>query len=1694
MNITACLIGKYPGVMMQGDHLDLLQTLVQILSTCKNSFVMTQLFRQEIAGNIHSPIQDSTGLNNGPSPFVEALLRWLIPARDPEEDVKFSGNVANNVMAEALVRLTITSGMPETLMPTVSTPQCSRLISRIEQVYCLKDTPSTKTVNVQKMVECVQVCPDTLQLMLDVLRIEFEFIMERLENLCQGTNSATRFTIVLLTIHTIGLFSHILSYLLTWNIVKESNFSDCDLTQYLTELLRKLPAAVSRTLNLDLPGYTSKHSQILEGLRCIYSAKLHSLVGLHLRAHTSSSLQDTLLDILRTPKPRGHGRYDDDDTGFLTSESSQSVGTPIVKGNKYSILSESGLNTWNKKQLAATKVLSSYWFTPGMKQWPAQDQNKSFVFLESIRELANKLEKVNLLCVMQTLDSACMAESLNPQQTECVLDILKPVTMKRNRNQNIAQRILDILGNMLRHIDTDNLEDPVRKVAISTLNGFTVLVGKGLFGAAVHTCLVNCLGKCIAVDPDQNHLLWPKKEEGTTPIVADILDYLKSSYHEVRFEATKWIKVLFCTVATSWDSTQYCNWHRFVFDKLCLATMTSFDCILNRGCPEMRQDDLSNLTTTVLHSFCTVIQSCPQWRKKALFAIFQLAKLRQMNSESVRKSLAKVSNELQVPSIQAFLGANLNFLLTQWLNLEYSFEEFPWVYFECNSAEEFMPRFKDIVIPTVVQCRNENALEFACNALNLTLKDVMEDSFPMLLSHLLPFISKCPQEFKSGETSSAKANYKSLMEVLEQKRIEELMMDNLEKIIVCLFQLLHDPKEWQGMIGADVVINVPDPDLPHFTLASVIHTLNHMQTLTDQPDTPLLVFSTGNSPSYIQTILQQLKSVIYQAPTQEDRLKSFFQYSMFVNHLTIYFDTRQFSKVIKFIIRDTIYTLLNLLLTSNHCTLAIAVCCALQNITCQLINNDLENFEPFLPRIISALVTVLKKDHGQQFSTKAISVLEFIVVENRDVLKKVIEKLDPFPNGEKFQQLQTVFHEVKYGMQEYSLEDEIEHFLNAGTSGQEDRTEGLVHLRGQLSTRKPELKRMYSHLALLRGFSEECELSVLHKLISELVRLASGGSQEAAKCLGELGPCNLTTLVLKPEQTFEADDPHMAMCTTKINHLLEYIVDPNHCVATTASEALYSLLQTKEGLAALNTLQCKDYLIPFVSVKGKAKSITPTIKEHVFVENLDDDNIWCPSVPCNYKKWLSSLVCSILDTISYTPQYLEQLKTLCRCKENFASELLPCLVYIVLASKTKMCALIVCKKIDYFFARHYEVRGTAQSSQESVRNNLVCLDKKSVRCMLNVVQFVRIQEHGFRPSQKLLSHLNYLHVAHAALFCSSYFSSIFYAELWGMERKSAVTDRHCTRSIDEVCDSSEEGKSLHEILLQSYKNIGDPDAVYGCGMSRLLDPQSRMWYFEHCNKWDRVMLMQDMGVGAAPRGMAMSLQQSGLHQLLRSYLGVQQQSEEVKAMQYECCWRLGQWDMPTSSDQESVGPYEVHHYAALNALRAGNFVRLQREVEQARRHVMQSLVTTSLESSMNVYESLGKLQSLQEVDDFSCMMQTNRFSIQVLEKWKQQDDIPAGEFQYVEPILSQRACLIGIALKMDDFASVAERALHQLTQGSELQMLRKCVEEAQCLWEQGDHVLGRHLLASVMPRLAGQESNALHASALKLCGNWMVET
>jgi FAT domain len=508
--------------------------------------------------------------------------------------------------------------------------------------------------------------------------------------------------------------------------------------------------------------------------------------------------------------------------------------------------------------------------------------------------------------------------------------------------------------------------------------------------------------------------------------------------------------------------------------------------------------------------------------------------------------------------------------------------------------------------------------------------------------------------------------------------------------------------------------------------------------------------------------------------------------------------------------------------------------------------------------------------------------------------------------------------------------------------------------------------------------------------------------------------------------------------------LREYLTDSNSEVCVLASEALHTLLRTKEGRKTLETTPMPENLHPF-RYGAVSKAPFVQVNDVKFLSTMHELDIWCPKSRTTHFAWITNLTSCIVKNISFPKTYTEQLVRLCQLKEEFAEAILPPLILFVLSHED--CQEMVMQQLSYFFNCHFEKRASLKNKSNYVWGNI-----KSVECMLNVVHFLRLN------MSDTLQHLNLLHVAQAAQFCSAHFSCIYYAELSGLDKKFLSGGR--MRSVEQICNDTETGRAMHENLFNSYKSIAESDAIYGCGMSRLLDEHSQERYLEHTKQWDKVLLLQDLnsaGPSAMPQRMAPALLNLGLHNLLKANLETQS-DERMQDAQLHCCWRLGQWDKPTILDlsQEKNASFESSRYSALKSLMLMDESGLQLSLDLAKKAVIATLKQSNLESMRTVYDALSQLQMTQEILDIAVGSVE-----EVLDKWRLQNEKSMCAFEHLEPIMEQRLCLLNLTqtsqfdmtddglrlltgmadlqLKLSKIARaeksfhVAERALHALT-------------------------------------------------------------
>lgn len=233
---------------------------------------------------------------------------------------------------------------------------------------------------------------------------------------------------------------------------------------------------------------------------------------------------------------------------------------------------------------------------------------------------------------------------------------------------------------------------------------------------------------------------------------------------------------------------------------------------------------------------------------------------------------------------------------------------------------------------------------------------------------------------------------------------------------------------------------------------------------------------------------------------------------------------------------------------------------------------------------------------------------------------------------------------------------------------------------------------------------------------------------------------------------------------------------------------------------------------------------------------------------------------------------------------------------------------------------------------------------------------------------------------------------------------------------------------------------------------------------------------------------------------------------------YESLWRLSQWDYKHSFKRETEpeGNFEQYRFFALKALHDCDEFSFEEAIQKGRLTIVASLDRITLESSKNVYEILSQMQSLKELEDWAQIEDQEQIE-NIINKWKSQDDIIDGSYQYVEAIQAQRVVLwldhmqkhsvtaqdsiLREILSFSQQARVAEqyhiasRTLKFLSQVPNLpeDILSKIqLEQAQVFWGLKDVITAKCILKQLCSK--DHVTPRLHAMALKLTGEWMVES
>ncbi|XP_036180388.1 serine-protein kinase ATM isoform X7 [Myotis myotis] len=812
---------------------------------------------------------------------------------------------------------------------------------------------------------------------------------------------------------------------------------------------------------------------------------------------------------------------------------------------------------------------------------------------------------------------------------------------------------------------------------------------------------------------------------------------------------------------------------------------------------------------------------------------------------------------------------------------------------------------------------------------------------------------------------------------------------------------------------------------------------------------------------------------------------------------------------------------------------------------------------------------------------QVLDLLKYLVIDNKDNenLYMMIKLLDPFPDHVVFKDLRITQQKIKYSRGPFSLLEEINHFLSVSVYDALPltRLEGLKDLRRQLEQHKDQM------VELMRASQGNPQDGIMVKLVVSLLQLSKmalnhTGEREVLEavgsCLGEVGPVDFSTIAIqhskdtsyiKALELFE--DKELQWTLIMLTYLNNTLVEDCVKVRSATVTCLKNILATKTGhsfweIYKTTTDPMLIYLHPFRTSRKKFLEV-PRLDRESPLEGLDDTSLWIPQNE-SHDVWIKSLTCAFLDSGSIKSEILKLLKPLCEVKADFCQTVLPYLIHdVLLQDANESWRNLLSMHIQGFFTNCFRYSSQTNRSMtpasldsEPEHFSRCCLDKRSQRTMLAVVDYLRRQKKsssGTVFDDAFWLELNYLEVAKVAQSCAAHFTALLYAEIYAdkknmedQEKRNLVFEEGSqSTTISSLSEKSKEetGISLQDLLLEIYRSIGEPDSLYGCGGGKMLQPLTRLRTYEHEAMWEKALVTYDLetAISSPTRqaGIIQALQNLGLCHILSVYLkGLDDENKEwcaeLQELHYQAAWRNMQWDHGISVNKGIEGTsYHESLYNALQSLRDREFSTFYESLKYARVKEVEELCKGSLESVYSLYPTLSRLQAIGELESIGELFSRSvveRQPSEVYIKWRKHSQLlKDSDFSFQEPIMalrtvilellmekemenSQRECfkdiltkhLVELSILARTFKNtqLPERAIFQIKQynSTSCGVSGWQLEEAQVFWAKQEQSLALNILKQMIKKLDASCSEddpnqkLIYTECLRVCGNWLAET
>lgn len=1247
---------------------------------------------------------------------------------------------------------------------------------------------------------------------------------------------------------------------------------------------------------------------------------------------------------------------------------------------------------------------------------------------------------------------------------EWILTYIKDICRTHHINNAMTETIVDLFSDLVIFVSPhDSLFNDTNTVLLS----FIRKANKRNYSVGLQRKIYDQVKYLIKAYPDYY--------ESHEPIYVRMISLIESPHFAIKICALENLLYLFDDTWAFTIDTVTADFYRFQL-KLYKSVAFEMDDLL-------RKDEKENLMSAHLQLICGTICKSYCLRKRATLNLVEQACLSNLTQHKVH-TIAKLLKTAMSIDTAGLIEEYMEDILDMWISKGYKLASFPWYFTNCGSLDEFIKKYQFDVAYAIVSNRPADLAQY-CGIIKRTQAEVMKAISTRCFAFLIPMLAGCDN---MSEIYTQIANRMHPI-ITNHMDMRQLSFQNSSGLCVLqwIVAQLQDEALMTELFGREVLV-VEDKCV--LNRENFEKCLDHLKPLSAKQ--PLLTYLCSKYPATVEQLILHLKLKIFQSDVAEQKMILFFQYSAVIDHLVDYFCQHRTTDLKEFLARDICYFLSNTMVCSKSLQLPVLNC--LSKFLLQIVPTCAEYVRPHLNILVSSLIAVYDQNPSGKVITKSLKILELIVVEHQALFGDAIKKLNYFPEHDNFKDLRETLEKLKESQFQLSLAEDIIRIVQLP-----QRKYGeLITLYNLLASNKSELRDVCAELEASNGFSESCANNAVLRLINTLLNEIQSSCNEkhtvaALRCLGEIGPVDLCTMLLKSDVQTEAYtnlkntestiEQFVRVILLQLNDLL---VTKDMSVVEKTTQVCYHLLQNRDYRKLAATLRT---LYPYMAL---VENNAP-----IFVRPSDNTKLGSLCAIIDTATSYESFVLALSTTLLESLQDMV-IKGLTEVEINFAAKMIPMLVQIILSFKDAGLNYDIGNFVNNFFLKFADKLTPVGCMSKST---------ETIHLMLTIVECIRMNNQNH---SKHTINLNWLQIAEASLHCQAYFKVILYGELWCMTQRDEGVES----------DVISRNPQLMSIMKTAHLSVGIVDAA-----KAFLDPiASRSEYYQLERRFHQSLLYYDVASSSKS-----TFERSAYVQTLKAsgFYGLANTVANSESMDFECAWRLADWNIALD-DRANQGKqnvdwqhvFEKQHYKALKCLELKDEIATESAVLEARKALAEMLKVGSMESTQNIYPYLSKLRQLQQIEDF---MNVQFYRVidgetELLQKWDQQDTLPYSDFSYMEANLTQRIAILKTArvramrkwvpdaLNQTLFHLIHEArisghfdvatanicAMSQQTLSETVKALLM-LEDAQLNWANGDKFLSKRLVNEVV---AGGKCKDLmvNAAAYRIYGTFLAET